>query len=183
MSNERFRLRIEGSWSAKEMGQLFQSCETIYAHLAQFYGKELYREYRRQSNDPTPTGNADGRDKLLRVISISYSSPGWADLAGAGELTGHLKDFILGVVDRVIERKDRDQQRQLTATQIEAASLENYSKQLELIDRTFDLADRTDLSDSQRQSILTSILAASRPLGTAVAEGRLVSVEDLTERK
>jgi len=183
MSESHFRIRIDGSWTAKEMGQLFQSCEIIYGQLAQFHGREFFREYRKQANDPTPIGNADGRETLLRVTSISYGSPGWADLVGAGELTGHLKEFILGLIDRIIERKDREQARQLRSAQIEAAALENYSRQLDLIDKAFDIADRADLNDVSRQNILNSILQASRPLGAAIAEGRLLSIENLNKQK
>lgn len=183
MSQNRFRLRIDGSWSAKEMADLFQSCETIYTQLAAFHSREFVREITRQANDARPTGNSDGRDKILKVTAVSYGSPGWADFLGAGELTGHLKEFILGIIDRIVERKDRELGRQLRTAQIEAAALDNYAKQLELIDKTFDIAERADLSEGQRQSMLTQILQASRTIGKSVVDERLLSAEDLPDDK
>ncbi|RFP90093.1 hypothetical protein DZK27_02940 [Rhodobacteraceae bacterium 63075] len=165
------------------MSDLFQSCERIYVQLAAFHSRELQREIKRQSIEPEPSGNADGREKVLMVTAVSYSSPGWADFLGAGELTGHLKDFILGIIDRIIERKDREQGRQLTSAQIEAAALDNYSKQLELLDQAFDFAERADLNDGQRQAMLNEILQSSRTLGKAVVDGRLNSVVEHSENQ
>lgn len=183
MAEDRFRIRIDGSWSAKEMADLFHGANTIYIALSQMHSRDLYRQVLQQTDSPQPTGNDDGKSLALRVTSISFGSPGWADFLGAGELTGHLKDFLLGIVDRVIQRKDREQARDLRAAEIEAAALENYGKRLELIDKSFDLANRADLSDSQRQQLLQNVMTASRPIAKAVAESRLVSVEILVEDK
>lgn len=183
MPSTRFRVTIDGSWSAKEMADLFQSCDIIYRQIAKLHSQGIYNEVQRQTDDPKPQGNNDGREQVLKVMCISYSSPGWADFLGAGELAGHLKDFLIGLLDRVLERKDRAQMRQLRTTEIEAAILENYSKQLEVLDQALDFADRRDLSDVQRQQVLTAILGASRPFGKAVAEGRIVSVVPLSKSK
>lgn len=182
MSEHSIRLRIDGSWSAKEMADLFQSCDTIYRQLAQLHSRTLFNEVLQQTENPQSTGNHDGRDKVLQVTSVSYSSPGWADFLGAGELVGHLKEFLLGLLDRVIEKRDREQGRQLRQAEIEAAALENYARRLELIDKAFDLSDRRDLSDGHRQQMLHDILAASRPLGRAISEGRITAVENVPSK-
>src|SRR6056297_3936676 len=123
MAKSRFRIRIDGTWTAKEMADLFQSCDTIYGHLAQLHSRELQRELTRQTNEPSPVGNSDGRDLLLKVTRVSYGSPGWADFFGAGELVGHLKDFVLEIIKLVVERRDREQTRRLRDAQVEAAIL------------------------------------------------------------
>lgn len=182
MPEDEFRIRIDGAWSAKEMGELFASLDAIYKDISRFHSLQFYREVAKQSNDPLPVGNSDGRDLLLKVTQVSYSSPGWADFLGAGEVMGHLKDFVLGIIDRILERKDRALDRQLRSVEIEAAALENYSKRLEIMDKTFDLTERTDLTDGQRQQLLTSMVQSMRVLGKAAAEGRIRSVEDLPDK-
>ena len=183
MTQTRFRITIDGSWSAKDMADLFQSCDTLYRQLANLHSRELFRAIQNQTDQPKPTGNSDGREKALKVISVSYCSPGWADFLGAGELVGHLKELLLGLFDRVIERKDREQSRALRSTEIEAAILENYSKRIELIDQAMDISNRSDLNDAQRQQILTYVMTACRPLGNAVADGRILGIEDLPDEK
>ncbi len=181
MGTNQFRIKIDGSWTAREMGDLFSSCSTIYHQFAQYHSSELNRKINQQQVQPQPTGNEDGRDTLLKVKQVSFASPGWADLLGAGELVGHLKEFLLGLIDRITERRDRDQARQLKDTEIEAAILENYGKQLDLLSKAFDVSNRNDLSEPMRQSILNSIMTASRPLGKAIAERRIISVENLSD--
>lgn len=60
----------------------------------------------------------------LEVRRIRYSSPGVADLAGIGTVVGHLKDFIV----RLIERHNSKRQRELGD---ERAALENDRIRLE----------------------------------------------------
>lgn len=46
-------------------------------------------------------------NELLRVVKIQYSSPGVQDLAGLGELIGHLKEFFLKIIDNLSNRSER----------------------------------------------------------------------------
>ena len=60
----------------------------------------------------------------LEVRRVRYASPGITDLAGFGTIIGHLKDFLL----KLIERRDTRHQRELSD---ERASLENDRIRLE----------------------------------------------------
>ncbi len=179
MTQRIFRIHIASTWSASEMAELFKSAEIIYTQFTRFHSSELYRKIAQQQNQPETSGNSDGKGSLLMVRRVSFSSPGWIDLAGLGEVIGHVKDLILGLTDRIIERQDREQERQLTAASIEAAMLDNYSKQLDLIDQTMNLVNRNDLNDATRSQILTQIMQAQRPIANGVAAGRILSVEAL----
>lgn len=57
-------------------------------------------------------------DERLQVRRFRYSSPGFTDLAGIGTVVGHLKDFVV----RLIERRDTQRQRALND---ERTALEN----------------------------------------------------------
>jgi hypothetical protein len=63
-------------------------------------------------------------EERLDVRRIDYASPGSADLVGIGAIVGHLKDFML----KMIERQDLKRQRELSE---ERAELENERARLE----------------------------------------------------
>jgi hypothetical protein len=63
-------------------------------------------------------------EERLAVRRINYASPGATDLAGIGTVVGHIKDFIL----KLIERRDSTRKRQLDE---EKAALENDRIRLE----------------------------------------------------
>jgi len=63
-------------------------------------------------------------EERLEVRRVRYASPGITDLAGFGTIIGHLKDFLL----KLIERRDTQHQRELSD---ERASLENDRIRLE----------------------------------------------------
>jgi len=63
-------------------------------------------------------------EERLEVRRISYASPGFSDLAGIGTVIGHVKDFVL----KLVERRDSRRQRELNE---ERAALENDRIRLE----------------------------------------------------
>lgn len=63
-------------------------------------------------------------EERLKVWRVEYASPGFSDLAGLGAVIGHLKDFIL----KLIERRDGRRSRALSE---ERAELENESLRIQ----------------------------------------------------
>src|ERR1043165_855960 len=43
----------------------------------------------------------------LSVVRIEYASPGFKDLGGVGVVVGHMKDFIIELLDRYLNRNQR----------------------------------------------------------------------------
>lgn len=63
-------------------------------------------------------------EERLQVRRINYASPGFSDLAGIGAVIGHVKEFIL----KLIERRDVRRKRQLDE---ERVALENDQLRIE----------------------------------------------------
>lgn len=61
----------------------------------------------------------------LEVRKLSYASPGVSDLAGVGTIIGHLKDFVLKLIERRDAKRQRDMNVEKTAVEIEAMRIEN----------------------------------------------------------
>lgn len=47
-------------------------------------------------------------EEKLQLRKIEYGSPGFSDLAGAGEAIGHVKDFILKLIEHWVTRRQRN---------------------------------------------------------------------------
>jgi hypothetical protein len=79
-------------------------------------------------------------DERIQIRRITFASPGSIDLIGLGAVIGHLKDFVLGL----IERSDSKRRRELRD---EREELENERLRLENV-RTF-VAFARDLGYSE----------------------------------
>jgi len=83
-----------------------------------------------------PTIPLDGRE-LARLSQFSYpqnpfsvrrmqyGSPGFKDLAGLGEIVGHLKDFLVKIIDVVSTKRQRELENQEREVRIERMRIEN----------------------------------------------------------
>lgn len=64
-------------------------------------------------------------DEMLEIRRVNYASPGATDLAGIGAIVGHIKDFVI----KLIERSDTQRQRELNderaAIELERMRIEN----------------------------------------------------------
>jgi hypothetical protein len=81
-------------------------------------------------------------EESLDIRRINYASPGFADLTGIGTVVGHLKEFVL----KLIERRDLKRQRELSD---EKAELENERIRLENIKLYVALARDVGYSDTE----------------------------------
>lgn len=64
-------------------------------------------------------------DERLEVRRLSYSSPGASDLAGIGVIVGHVKDFVIKLIDRHDSQRQRELSDERTAVEIERLRIEN----------------------------------------------------------
>lgn len=126
------RFSIRGRWSTEDMGEFCLALDDLYMLLDALETTML--------RDP---GGARGKFKtdlkhhgrwlrecnpgmpFLRIIKIRYGSPGFQDVAGVGVIVGHIKDFILQIIENMTNRK----RRRLENRQLE---IENARKFLEL---------------------------------------------------
>ncbi len=83
-------------------------------------------------NTPESTFGLLEPEERLRVTKIQFSSPGFKDLAGLGEVVGHLKDFILRLIELYASRRQRHLENELWEEEIQAKRLENAKSFVEL---------------------------------------------------
>ena len=108
------RFSIDGKWSTEDMGAFCLALDDLYMLLTalettmlrspegargQFKHKLRYHSrWLRECNPGSP---------FLEIIKIRYGSPGFQDVAGVGVIVGHLKDFVLQIIENVTNRKRR----------------------------------------------------------------------------
>jgi hypothetical protein len=110
----------------------------------------------------------------LQVRRVSYASPGSVDLVGIGAVVGHLKDFVL----RMIERHDTKRHRELSD---EREALENERLRLEN-GRTFvTLARDLGYPDAEIRQMVAYVDQRHEPLVQAIEAGRIRSISDLND--
>ena len=56
---------------------------------------------------------------------MSYAPPGASDLAGIGVIVGHVKDFMIKLIDRHDTRRQRELNDERAAVEIERMRIEN----------------------------------------------------------
>lgn len=61
----------------------------------------------------------------LEIRRLNYASPGVSDLAGVGAIVGHVKDFVVKLIDRHDTRRQRDLNDERAAAEIDRIRLEN----------------------------------------------------------
>jgi hypothetical protein len=64
-------------------------------------------------------------DEQLYVKRIQFGSPGFTDLAGVGEVVGHIKDFLLKIIDLVVTRQQRDMENEERKARVQKLRIEN----------------------------------------------------------
>jgi hypothetical protein len=114
-------------------------------------------------------------EERLEVRRISYASPGFADLAGIGAVMGHLKDFVL----RLIERHDGRRQRDLSD---DRAALENDRIRLENARAFVALARDLGYSDTDIRALTLHVDSRQGPLIELIDRQKLRSVSTPEER-
>jgi len=107
MERRIIRFRIDGEWSAEEMGQFFLDLDDLYMLInmllvlmvrAPSGPRGQMKHELRFFSQWLRSANPDS--KFLEVVQIHYGSPGIQDLVGVGEIVGHIKEFILKIIEK-----------------------------------------------------------------------------------
>jgi hypothetical protein len=108
-------------------------------------------------------------DERLEVRRVSYASPGSLDLAGIGAVVEHVKDFVL----KLIERRDNKRQRTLSE---ERASLENDRLRIENARRFVALGKDLGYSDAELRRLVAHVDERQEVLARLVDQQKLRSI-------
>jgi hypothetical protein len=108
-------------------------------------------------------------DEQLQVRRIEYASPGLKDLAGVGEVIGHLKDFLL----RLIELAVTSPQRQLENDERE---LNNQRLRLENARLFVQVGRDIGLSEHELRQLAGFVETKQDPIIRLVEDGKITAV-------
>lgn len=111
-------------------------------------------------------------NEKLSVRRIRFESPGFKDVTGMGEVTGHLKDILFKLIDLCMGREQRRQENTGRRLDNERRELENEGKRIENAKSFVDLARKCGYTKAEvrklvawvdsRQALLVPLIEARK---------------------
>lgn len=95
-----FRIKIDGRWTALEMAESHLAIRELY-NIYLWIGAVHYKQSKLAASEMYPPAlppDLSARIELS-VRQIQYASPGFKDLAGIGEVVGHIRDLIIHLIE------------------------------------------------------------------------------------
>ena len=108
----------------------------------------------------------------LVVRRIIYGSPGITDLAGIGEIVGHVKDFLVSIIEHCSTRRQR-------SLENERRALENKQLQVQIAKEFVGLAQELGYTKKEMRQLVASIVREQTPLVRLVAAGKVTSADTI----
>ncbi len=105
----------------------------------------------------------------LVVSRCNFASPGITDLAGLGQVLGHLKDILSSILNYSARRRERQLNEALLSEQLIAAKISNIASQVTLL-------KSVGYSDYQCRRLLEEVAPVVQVLGGLANAEKLVSV-------
>lgn len=192
------RIGIDGNWTASDFAQSFEALDHLYNSRFIFaLEAEDFRELRMRYKDfgpyphmrrmgyiaPSPLlhfGASIDADSLLEpderlfVRRVIYGSPGLKDIAGLGEIVGHVKDLLIKLIDVCSTGRQRELENQ-------RRELENQKLQVEITKEYLALGDSLGYTNYEKRQLIAASIAEQQPLIRLIEEGKIVSAQLLDE--
>lgn len=115
----------------------------------------------------------------LGLPRIQYASPGRADLLGAGEAIKQLKEFILGVTDRVLDRRNRNldvEERELAIAKLrEELQHQKDQQRIQLLQKELDVVQKAEEVRALELKNIAKEIAFANSIEKAFRKNRLDS--------
>jgi hypothetical protein len=108
---------------------------------------------------------------LRRVI---YGSEGIKDLAGIGEIVGHVKDLLLRLIDLWSTRNKR-------TLESERLELENRKLQVEVAKDFVGLARDLGYTQQEVRQLVAAVMSEQQPLVQLISAGKITSADSIDE--
>lgn len=115
------------------------------------------------------------RERLV-VQRVIYGSPGIKDLAGIGEIVGHVKDLLIHLIDHWSTRRQRDLENN-------RRELENQQLQVEIAKQFVELADGLGYSKREMRQLVSEVIYEQKPLLDLIAAGKITSADTVDESR
>jgi hypothetical protein len=143
-------------------------------YLNPFLFQALTTAYFQTTADPGQMSRLIYPDEELKVRRIEYSSPGYKDLAGFGEIVGHLKDFILKIIEHFSSRRGRN-------LEDEEQELKNQALRIQNARDFVSLAKECGFEESEVRRLVYLVDEKQTSLVRLVGEGKIQKVLMLDE--
>lgn len=204
MDGNWLRIEIDGYWTSGDFAKLFAEMEMLneFAQFGELtvdgqsaISLRLSRSRRIRENSFWPfdyeaeveaeTAVAElllkgvirdytGLVNELQVKRVSFASPGFVDLLGAGKVIGHISKFILGVTDRWIAREDRELARDHKRQTILKQKITNAENLLKL-------SKKAGLDPDTRRQMVRRVLESDSYFETKMLDGKITDVYEVNE--
>jgi hypothetical protein len=173
-------LEIDENWYAPEMGTFLlhlNDLYRLYLGLEEIYAEERARDYLRHIKEQGEQqlnltkglvyiSHKAERFNHLRVVRIQYASPGNQDLAGIGVIIGHIKDFILRLIELHVSKEER--------------RLKNERLEIENLSERIKIAKEVGFTDKEIRNALGWAKKRQKTISDLIEDGKILSV---TERR
>jgi hypothetical protein len=198
------RIKIEDRWEASEFASSLNALDRLYclrlgleleleelSELEELYFRAPY-PMRRSVRYLRQIGNREslvsrGRVSLfaleqlepkerLEVRRVIYGSPGIKDLAGIAEIIGHLKDFILRLIEHAVNCREK-------RLDNEKRELENEQLKIKVAREYVELARDLGYTKAQVRQLVVAVLKEQEPLTKLIADGKIRSADIVDEEK
>jgi hypothetical protein len=113
-------------------------------------------------------------NEVLEVRRIRYESPGVTDIAGIGVVVGHVKDFILRIIEHRAQRRQRDLDNARREAEVTAMRIENARNLVALaMDCGYDRSELRKLVGfvDTKQEVIIQVVDQAKLVGVSVLEG------------
>jgi hypothetical protein len=125
--------------------------------------------------DPAQISRLIAPEEELKVRRIDYASPGLKDLAGLGDIVGHVKDFTLKLIEHFSSRRKRE-------LLDEEQKLKNEALRIQNARNFINLMEELGLDELERRRLVGYVDEKQEPLIRLVAEGKIQNVLMLDEQ-
>ncbi|MBS1807311.1 MAG: hypothetical protein JST84_03860 [Acidobacteria bacterium] len=189
-SRQIIRINISDDWSASDIATFLHELDYLYNLGLRIVAAATSNEQQRQiemwaekSVLSDHTKNQYPRAEL-EVCQIHYSSPGFTDLGGMGTVIGHIKDFLLRLIDYRVQSRRRALEDDLIAVENTKKTLENETIMLKNVQlrienaRQFlELAKTNGFTEEEIKKMIPPVVQVQETLVRLVSDGRIQSVE------
>lgn len=115
------------------------------------------------------------------VKRITYSSPGVTDIAGLGEIIGHIKDLIIKVTEMCLNRQHQKEVARQLKIENDKSELEMVGLRLTAIDQFIDVARKAGFTKKQIRTTIQSVDGKVDLIEGLVEQGKIKSIELIEE--
>jgi hypothetical protein len=161
------RIHLGGSWSAPNFEEFFQDLQILY-----LLALGLRRRKYGLSEDLHDLSL--GEEPRLAVAALEYGSSGYCDITGIGVAVGHIKDFLIRLVELWTERERRRLEEEKLGVSIQRMRIENAQQFVQLV---ID-ARKAALPEPEKKELVQLVHGVQADIWAALDEGRITDVED-----